>query len=42
MMMEVGFVDFATWTLLVVILLGVQVQVVKLQKRVRDLEAQKK
>lgn len=40
--MSDGFKEFATWCLLVVILLGVQTQIVKLQKRVKELEGAKK
>lgn len=38
----VDYSEFATWTLLVVILLGVQIQIVKIKQRVEKLEAGKK
>jgi uncharacterized membrane protein YoaT (DUF817 family) len=38
----VDYSEFATWTLLVVVLLGVQIQIVKVKQRIEKLEGGKK
>jgi len=40
--MSDGYAEFATWCLLVVILLGVQTQIVRLQKRLSKVEGEPK
>lgn len=40
--MSDGYAEFATWTLLVIILLGVQIQIVKLKQRLDKMEGSAK